>query len=249
MHGRAGRQRPAKRPMPLRPVVGQRTLNPRTEVRILEGQRPRRLAERPPSPCGDPSSGRRTQVVKGEVCKTSIQRFESARRLHISCTTAFRRARSIVRLVCYEFEGRRIDVTLLIPLARSCGSCVVGGGSPAGSRVPRGPGPSARRRAGRRQQQPSGSRDSGRLPAGRLAPIGTIRSLAPLPMTWSVPSGRTSPTRSEASSDRGPRITHPFEFPGRHPGRAVASRPDAPALIEGTNLSFSTIAALTGRPA
>ena len=26
-------------------------------------------------------SGRRTQVVKGEVCKTSIQRFESARRL------------------------------------------------------------------------------------------------------------------------------------------------------------------------
>jgi hypothetical protein len=28
-------------------------------------------------------SGRRTQVVKGEVCKTSMQRFESARRLHI----------------------------------------------------------------------------------------------------------------------------------------------------------------------
>ena len=27
--------------------------------------------------------GRRTQVVKGEVCKTSMQRFESARRLHI----------------------------------------------------------------------------------------------------------------------------------------------------------------------
>ena len=26
--------------------------------------------------------GRRTQVVKGEVCKTSMQRFESARRLH-----------------------------------------------------------------------------------------------------------------------------------------------------------------------
>ncbi len=26
-------------------------------------------------------SGRRTQVVKGEVCKTSMQRFESARRL------------------------------------------------------------------------------------------------------------------------------------------------------------------------
>lgn len=25
--------------------------------------------------------GRRTQVVKGEVCKTSMQRFESARRL------------------------------------------------------------------------------------------------------------------------------------------------------------------------
>ena len=25
---------------------------------------------------------RRTQVAKGEVCKTSIQRFESARRLH-----------------------------------------------------------------------------------------------------------------------------------------------------------------------
>jgi hypothetical protein len=28
-------------------------------------------------------SGRRTQVVKGEVCKTSMQRFESARRLQI----------------------------------------------------------------------------------------------------------------------------------------------------------------------
>src|SRR5919108_4055820 len=28
--------------------------------------------------------GRRTQVVKGEVCKTSMQRFESARRLHYS---------------------------------------------------------------------------------------------------------------------------------------------------------------------
>jgi hypothetical protein len=26
-------------------------------------------------------TGRRTQVVKGEVCKTSMQRFESARRL------------------------------------------------------------------------------------------------------------------------------------------------------------------------
>ena len=26
---------------------------------------------------------RRTQVVKGEVCKTSMQRFESARRLHL----------------------------------------------------------------------------------------------------------------------------------------------------------------------
>ena len=29
------------------------------------------------------SLGRRTQVVKGEVCKTSMQRFESARRLHL----------------------------------------------------------------------------------------------------------------------------------------------------------------------
>src|SRR5574341_638878 len=29
-------------------------------------------------------AGRRTQVVKGEVCKTSMQRFESARRLQIS---------------------------------------------------------------------------------------------------------------------------------------------------------------------
>jgi hypothetical protein len=28
--------------------------------------------------------GRRTQVVKGEVCKTSMQRFESARRLHFA---------------------------------------------------------------------------------------------------------------------------------------------------------------------
>ena len=27
--------------------------------------------------------GRRSQVAKAEVCKTSIQRFESARRLHL----------------------------------------------------------------------------------------------------------------------------------------------------------------------
>lgn len=32
----------------------------------------------------DVCRGRRTQVVKGEVCKTSMQRFESARRLHTS---------------------------------------------------------------------------------------------------------------------------------------------------------------------
>ena len=28
-------------------------------------------------------AGRRTQVVKGAVCKTAMQRFDSARRLHI----------------------------------------------------------------------------------------------------------------------------------------------------------------------
>ena len=33
--------------------------------------------------------GRRTQVVKGEVCKTSMQRFESARRLHFSLGLTF----------------------------------------------------------------------------------------------------------------------------------------------------------------
>ncbi len=33
--------------------------------------------------------GRRTQVVKGEVCKTSMQRFESARRLHFSLGFTF----------------------------------------------------------------------------------------------------------------------------------------------------------------
>ncbi len=32
----------------------------------------------------DINQGRRTQVVKGEVCKTSMQRFESARRLQLS---------------------------------------------------------------------------------------------------------------------------------------------------------------------
>src|SRR5262249_14443797 len=30
-------------------------------------------------------TGRRSQVAKAEVCKTSMQRFESARRLHIYC--------------------------------------------------------------------------------------------------------------------------------------------------------------------
>ncbi len=40
---------PAVRPVPLRPVVGQRTLDPLTEVRILEGQPPR-VATRMPAP-------------------------------------------------------------------------------------------------------------------------------------------------------------------------------------------------------
>jgi hypothetical protein len=68
--------------VPRRLVVGQRTLDPFTEVRILEGQ---------PAPlqpwvvrCGR-IRRLRGDVVKWlntEVCKTSIQRFESARRLH-----------------------------------------------------------------------------------------------------------------------------------------------------------------------
>ena len=63
--------------LPLRLVVGQRTLNPLGEVRILEGQPTRRAMAQSLGPRGD--------VVKWfntEVCKTSIQRFESARRLH-----------------------------------------------------------------------------------------------------------------------------------------------------------------------
>ena len=31
------------------------------------------------------SRGRRTQVAKGAVCKTAIQRFDPARRLHFPC--------------------------------------------------------------------------------------------------------------------------------------------------------------------
>jgi hypothetical protein len=65
--------------MPLRPVVGQRTLNPRTEVRILEGQRPRRLAERAPSPCGltkEPLSGGARRVDDGSV---------ETRTAHVAC--------------------------------------------------------------------------------------------------------------------------------------------------------------------
>ena len=61
--------------LPLRLVVGQRTLDPLGEVRILEGQ--------PASPVPPPAlPGRRTQVVKGEVCKTSMRGSESHRRLH-----------------------------------------------------------------------------------------------------------------------------------------------------------------------
>ncbi len=52
-------------PLPLRPVVGQRTLNPRTEVRILEGQPDRidagRRPDRPPARC------RRRHGRRGEV--------------------------------------------------------------------------------------------------------------------------------------------------------------------------------------
>jgi hypothetical protein len=68
--------------LPLRLVVGQRTLNPLGEVRILEGQ--------PPPGPGRTRRGTiprlRGDVVKWfntEVCKTSIHRFESGRRLHI----------------------------------------------------------------------------------------------------------------------------------------------------------------------
>lgn len=42
------------------------------------------------------ASRRRTQVVKGEVCKTSMQRFESARRLHSSLIKPDRSQKKIV---------------------------------------------------------------------------------------------------------------------------------------------------------
>ena len=44
-------------------------------------------------------SGRRTQVVKGEVCKTSMQRFESARRLQIPTIAWFMDAFGWINLV------------------------------------------------------------------------------------------------------------------------------------------------------
>ena len=52
---------------------------------VNRGSNPRGPANHRPGP---QSAGRRTQVVKGEVCKTSIQRFESARRLHVSAPHA-----------------------------------------------------------------------------------------------------------------------------------------------------------------
>ena len=59
--------------MPLRLVVGQRTLNPLGEVRILEGQ---------PEPRAIREPGDVVKWFNTEVCKTSIHRFESGRRLH-----------------------------------------------------------------------------------------------------------------------------------------------------------------------
>jgi hypothetical protein len=82
---------PAHR-LPLRLVVGQRTLDPLGEVRILEGQPPssrplelprrgRQYAPMAQSP-GRTTRGDVVKWLNTEVCKTSIQRFESARRLH-----------------------------------------------------------------------------------------------------------------------------------------------------------------------
>ena len=86
----------ARHPLPLRLVVGQRTLDPLAEVRILEGQpshpgrwsgsMPRRAVHRTYRQNAG-GSGPRGDVVKWlntEVCKTSIHRFESDRRLQPS---------------------------------------------------------------------------------------------------------------------------------------------------------------------
>src|SRR5215208_6474125 len=79
--------------MPLRLVVGQRTLNPLGEVRILEGQ-PYRLLDHRSSRSDEVTSCGRIRRLQGdvvkwfntEVCKTSIHRFESGRRLQLSRT-------------------------------------------------------------------------------------------------------------------------------------------------------------------
>lgn len=60
-------------------------------------------------------------------------------------------------------------------------------------------------RTGRRTVGPPGRRDrarqrSGGAPGGSVVPSGTIRSFEPLPRTRIVPSGRMSPTCSEATS-------------------------------------------------
>ncbi len=93
-------------PLPLRLVVGQRTLDPFTEVRILEGQpasSPRLRGSPRVARCGR-IRRLRGDVVKWlntEVCKTSIQRFESARRLQPpESTAAIHPARRGRRSVC-----------------------------------------------------------------------------------------------------------------------------------------------------
>ena len=69
-------------------------------------RRRKRIRQRPSFICASseagydriPALGRRTQVAKGEVCKTFIQRFESARRLQFPLSGAIFWCRAIVEV-------------------------------------------------------------------------------------------------------------------------------------------------------
>ena len=65
--------------------------------------------------------GRRTQVVKGEVCKTSMQRFESARRLQFPADRLRTRTVNLkTDLLLSSLNIYRPNKRSSSPLASSC---------------------------------------------------------------------------------------------------------------------------------
>jgi hypothetical protein len=67
-----------------------------------------------------PLAGRRTQVAKGEVCKTSMQRFESARRLSFQAGVAQAAEAADLKSAQWGFESLHQHQHALLRVIDDC---------------------------------------------------------------------------------------------------------------------------------